>query len=316
MTTKPRPIYIMSRGHSGSTFLDVMLGNVSTIESVGEVVSGLNRGRAEICSCGSLAGNCAYWQSVAERYAEITDHRDLFEDGAWLWRLSDVRNFPKVLFSDTCRDGSVWQTYAARSSALFQSISDVSGATSVLDSNKEFSRGLLLLKTDPKAKVLHLHRSPLAIIGSHYYRRKVKGLPFKFLKKEYSPEAMFYPAMMLTAFSWSVSIFLGVLIKMLYPKRVMHVRYENLVGEPEGQLKKIGEFLNVDTVDVARRAVIQVPFSIGHNLGGNELRHEGSFTFVPNVKGRRKLPLIYKAGGVIFALPGYLARSILMRDAV
>lgn len=309
MTKTPRAIYIMSRGHSGSTFLDVMLGTAPGVESIGEVVSGLNRGHAEICSCTKTAGECEYWQQVAAIYKERTGGRDLFEDGSWLWRKSDVRNFPKVLFANPDKPDTEWNDYKIRNAALFGAVADVSGADAVLDSNKEFSRGLMLLKTDPKAKVLHLHRSPMAIIGSHYYRRKEKGLPFKFLKREYTPEAMFYPAMMLTALAWTVAMGLGTLMKVMYPKRVLHVRYESLVGDPENEIKRIGEFLEIDTSEIIRKAVEREPFMIGHNLGGNELRHDGSFTFVPNVKGRRKLPAIYKIGASIFAAPGYLMRA-------
>ena len=47
---KFKVVYIMGRGHSGSTMLDLMLGNHEKIHSVGELTSGFRR-RSEKCSC-------------------------------------------------------------------------------------------------------------------------------------------------------------------------------------------------------------------------------------------------------------------------
>ncbi len=306
-----RILYIMGRGHSGTTFLDVMLGTAPDVESIGEVVSGLRRGRGEICSCQLKAGDCEYWQKVAQDYSDRTGGRDLFQDGAWLWRMSDVRNFAKVWFCDPDTPDSQWNDYKTRNLALFASVAKISGCRNILDSNKEYSRGLMILRTDPNSRVIHLHRSPFAIIGSHYYRRKEKGLPFKFLKREYSPQFMFLPAMMLTAFAWSVAICLGAIIKMRFPKRVMHLKYENLVGDPEREIARIGSFLQIDTTEITRKIEKLGAFQIGHNLGGNELRHEGSFTFMPNTKGRRRLPWLYKIFAAPFTLPGYIVRALI-----
>jgi hypothetical protein len=311
--TTPRMLYIMGRGHSGSTFLDVMIGNVDGVESIGEVISGLNRGRNEICSCGLLAGDCPFWIAVAERYSTISGGRDLFDDGAWLWKQSDVLKFPQAVISGAHFGGVRWNEYSARQRCLIDAVGEVSTASSVLDSNKEYSRALMLLRIQPEARVIHLHRSPLAILGSHYYRRKEQGQPFKFLKREYAPERSYPFVLMLTASAWSVGMALGLLIKVMYPKQVLNLRYEKLMAEPSSELARIGGFLQIDLAEVQAMVAERRPFSVGHNLGGNELRHDGSFVFVPNVKGRRRLPLYLKVLAWPFALPGYLLRGLFAR---
>lgn len=308
-------IYIMGRGQSGSTFLDVLLGNTPEVEGVGELVSGLNRGEDEACSCGERLGDCRYWSEVRRIYSSRTGGRDLLADGAWLWRASDIRNFGKAGRADPEDPGTVWQDYCARNRALMNAIAEASGNRLILDSNKEFTRGLMLLKADPGTKVLHLHRAPSAIVGSRYFRLKEKKLPFKFLKKERQLKGVWlFPAMMLVAAAWSAGMLFGIRVKSRFPDRVLHVSYENLVGNPDAELRRIGSFLGIDTAGVRAGIGEGRSFSAGHNVGGNDLRHEGGFTFVPNVKGRRKLPWPYRAGVHFFAAPGYLARALFVRS--
>jgi len=308
-------IYVMGRGQSGSTFLDVLIGNTPEVEGVGELVSGLNRGEDEICSCGETLGNCSYWSAVRKAYATRTEGRDLIADGAWLWRASDIRNFGKAARANLDEAGTKWAEYRQRNHDLMAAIAEVSGKAMILDSNKEFTRGLMLLKSDPNARVLHLHRAPKAIVGSRYYRLKEKNLPFKFLKKERQLTGPWlFPAMMLVAAAWSAGMVFGARVKARFPDRVLHVAYENLVSNPDAELKRIGDFLGVDTTDVRAGIREERSFSAGHNVGGNDLRHEGGFKFVPNVKGRRKLPLVYRLGVHLFAAPGYLVRALFVRS--
>ena len=60
-------LYITGRGHSGSTILDILLGNSSQIESVGELLAGLSRADREPCSCGATMSDCGFWREVRSR---------------------------------------------------------------------------------------------------------------------------------------------------------------------------------------------------------------------------------------------------------
>src|SRR5262245_53099489 len=60
-------LYIMGRGHSGSTILDILLGNSRQIESVGELLAGLSRADHEMCCCGETMPDCAFWREVRSR---------------------------------------------------------------------------------------------------------------------------------------------------------------------------------------------------------------------------------------------------------
>jgi len=306
-------IYMMGRRHSGTTFLDVLIGNSETVESLGEIVTGLKGGLEEPTATGETIATAPYWQE-ARRLHEDRTGRELIDDGKWLYWKSDIRNFLTAYFSRA--DKGDWGKYAELNRDMLKSLSEAAGGKRVLDSNKEYTRALMFLKSDPETRVLHLIRRPVAIVGSHYYRNRDKQHPVGFMKTHINPGPFLFPLLMVTVgLSWTVGMIAATMIKLRYGKRVLDVSYETLVGSPETELKRIGDWLGVDLSDVIEGITEKRAFPVGHNIGGNELRHDGTFTFVPNVKGRRKVPFLYRVGATIFAAPGLLLRALFMRTA-
>ena len=56
-------LYIMSRPHSGSTILDILMGNSASVESVGQLVSDMGK-LDNPCACGATIRDCPFWQEV------------------------------------------------------------------------------------------------------------------------------------------------------------------------------------------------------------------------------------------------------------
>jgi hypothetical protein len=327
----PRMFYIMGRAHCGSTFLDIMLGNVSDVVSVGEVLPGLNRGRTGMCSCGVAVGDCPRWVAVAERYAAVSQGRDLFNDGAWLYQESDVRKLPQAVCSGRRHGRERFRDYANRQRYLTEAIGQVLGpASAVLDSTKEFSRALMLLKMQPEARVIHLHRSPVTTLASRHYRVRVSG--FGFMKRvyyyrpdrdsgtipppgrRYAPEWTYPLVFLLAAAAWSVGMGVGLLIKAMHPTRVLNVRYEKLMADPTSTLARIGAFLQIDTSEVASMVLQRQPLPVEHVIGGNtQVRLNSAVVFEPNAANRRDLPTGLKFAALPFALPGYALRGLFAR---
>src|SRR3954454_11799506 len=129
----------MGRGHSGSTILDILLGSGASVESVGELVSGLEWYEAGTrCACGGPMRECPYWAEVRRRF-EAEGH-----DWAALTcasrRQTDVRRwFPTRLAGP---DDPEPRGRAAMPRAIARAIAVASGKPHVLDSNKEVARGL------------------------------------------------------------------------------------------------------------------------------------------------------------------------------
>ena len=79
-----RVLYIAGAGHSGSTFLDIMLSNHPDIFGAGELAN-LPRGGwidDEYCTCGRRANDCPFWSGVRRVWVEkvgVDDVEDYLE---------------------------------------------------------------------------------------------------------------------------------------------------------------------------------------------------------------------------------------------
>ena len=277
-TTKAEPplmIYIMGRGHNGSTVLDGVLGNAMDIESVGELVSGLSRYPDELVATGETMADSAYWRNVVSCYAAKSGCVPA-ESFAWLARYTHPRHFLTWLRADR-RHPAVVKALAINAH-LSSAIAEVAGKPLVLDSSKEYSRGLFLCKFYPHSKIIHLIRSPIATV--HSYQKRPT---FKFLRRSFKMDSRTLPLAICTVLcSWSVGCLLGLVIKYLYPNRVLTMRYEDLCVQPRQELEKLGAFLGVDLSALAARIEQKQPLEIGHNIGGNKMRFQQQFTFTPD----------------------------------
>ncbi len=307
------PVYIIGRAHSGSTILTVLLHGHPDIEGCGEILDALARGPEERCSCGQLIRACPKWSKVFEVYRSRTG-RDLDDDIPVLYKLTDIREFRSALASNPDQPDDRWAFYASATRALNAAVGEVFGVEAFVDSHKEYTRGLMMLKSDPNAKVIHIYRDPDITITSHYYRLGT-GSPIKFLKRLYRPGLMTFPFMMLLAAGWSVGIFAAAVIARTYPDRVLHVSHDKLSANPTVELERIGRFLGISMDAVTQRIEAGEAFVIDHLIGGNEFKHEGKMAFNPRTKGRRKAPWYYRTSAWLFAWPGALVRRVAIRQS-
>jgi hypothetical protein len=282
----PVMIYIMGRGHNGSTVLDGLLGNAVEIESVGELVSGLSRYPHELVSTGETMAESAYWKEVVSRYAK-TSGCEPSDSFGWLSRCTHPRRFLTWLCAGSQNPAVV--KALAINTHIASAIAEVSGKPLVLDSSKEYSRGLFLCKFYPRSKIIHLIRSPIATVYS-YQKRPT----FKFLRHSFKMHARTMPLAICTVLcSWSIGCLLGSIVKYLYPARVLTIRYEDVCVQPRKELEKLGAFLEVDLSALATKIEEKQPLTIGHNIGGNKMRFQKQFTFTPD-HDKKPLRLAYR----------------------
>jgi hypothetical protein len=89
---------------------------------------------------------------------------------------------------------------------------------------------------------------------------------------------------------------------------VVRVRFEDLCAQPARELDRIGRSLGLDLADVGNRAAAKEPLVVGHNIGGNQLRHGETVRFDPG-GGRARPPLPRWLEAVTVLLCGPLMRS-------
>lgn len=288
-TTATRLVYIMGRGHSGSTVLDAMLGNAEDLESVGELVSGLER-EGEVCSCGTPFHECKFWSQVRKGF-ERRLSLSLREGADLLRRQAHVAKLFETFLARP--NSSEVQTLTEVNKTIVEAVLQAAGKKCMVDSSKEHTRAFFLLRFLPNAKIIHLVRNPEGILSSDLFRMR-SGNGYKFLRRKFSGQRLAFFFMMLSCMNWVAGNFIAEIIRQLAPERVLRLRYEDLCAFPRSALERIQSFIGYDLSSVIEAVESGQRMSIGHNIGGNMMRKSGSFVFDPKAGKRRPLPKSYK----------------------
>ena len=279
-------LYILGRPHSGSTILNIVLGNSASVVSVGQLVSDIGKPE-NYCGCGSSIATCPFWRDVRLRveadgipWGEATTASMAQAHVKWLWR--------------TWSAGPA-NAYFLRLAAITRSIADAITATAgkpvLCDSSKEATRALFLMKYYPGARMIFLVRDPRSAIASHYWRFRSESR-FHFLRKNhFLPRWMGPIVLTLAAASWTVGNLLGELAVRVAPERVLILRYEDLRDRPKEALADIARAFKIEFGDVREMLDRGAVVEIGHNIGGNQVRLEQEVRFDPNKERTRpRLP--------------------------
>lgn len=140
-----RVVYVVSRAHSGSTLLDLLLSSHPGIVSVGEAKM-FAQEPDKLCTCGAEHWRaCAFWRGVNER---------LVADGG-----------PGVAVPEIESDDPA--TFAAYNRRFFDAVAAQAGVGVVLDSSKDFARLRRFLASGLEVDVIHLLRHPCGVANSN-----------------------------------------------------------------------------------------------------------------------------------------------------
>lgn len=279
-------IYIGGATRSGSTLLEMILGNVPGFFSVGEVRylwEHLQQGNVQ-CGCGALLAQCPFWSSVLNRLQQEVDlDFDRFAD------LSRQIDRTRNLF---WLDGALYpfgkadfEAYVQLTQRLYKAIQQEVGDQVVIDSSKVPSHIYLLnAAADFDVRLLHLVRDARAVAYSWNKRRKrelaVTG------KKEWMPKRSMYTAVAAWALEQRFMLKLGA--------RAVHytlLRYEDYTERPYVQIHQaliqLG-FADADLSFIKQNAMDLMP---NHSVNGNPIRfQQGKITINPDQEWRREMP--------------------------
>lgn len=274
-------LYVLGRPHSGSTILDILLGNSDDVESVGQLISDMGK-LDNVCSCGTEIRTCPFWSSVRARLAEAGIDWD--EAVAASVGQAHVRRFLATWWAGTANPDL--RRLVTITEALEAAILGQRRKLALLDSSKEPTRGLFLLKYMPSARIIRLVRSPLSSVASHYWRLKKQGR-FHFLRREYRRPELTPLFLVLAAGSWLIGNLLGEIAVCVAPARVIRIRYEDIRDNPSGELGRLGAALGIDVSHSIEKLERGEHFSPGHNIGGNAIRLEQQLRFDPQREAQR-----------------------------
>jgi hypothetical protein len=247
-------IYIVGRGHSGSTLLDLLLGNHSSITGLGELKWLSNKKRARVnfltkqCTCGTHPlSECEFWKAVGDKL-EATHRLSL-----------------ATLDLDSEDD----QTFISHNMAFLSSIKSVTGHNYLVDSSKDANRleRLKTLCTSLDVIPVYIVRNPYGVVYSHLRR----GRDLELWAKKYAA-------------------YTDEIHQALLPYRFHLVEYEKLSEAPGETLDILMAYLGMQM----EGQQLGGSTCSHHNIGGNRLRYQPTLNITPDNSWRRNLTLKQK----------------------
>ncbi|NBC65413.1 MAG: hypothetical protein GVY07_07140 [Bacteroidetes bacterium] len=286
-------IYILGRGHNGSTVFNLLLDNHPDIESLGEFSSGFQRHHTDICSCGLHLQACKLWSRVLSNLDGNPNWIGIDEYSSMLKYLDKFYRLPQVI---TNRFLPKWveNDYLSSTGLLFNEIAAVSNAACIVDSSKELSRAIFFASKFPEnTKIVYLVRDGRAMIWSFLKRFRKSGRIKLFGKhRKIRSEILLVLHIILTL---TVSQVHAGILNFFRPGNIITVKFEDLSENTESEFERIGRFLGKDLSTIAKGIKDGEEFKIGHNIGGNLMRHQqkGTFIFKHDDSWREQLPTFY-----------------------
>lgn len=279
----------MGRGHSGSTLLDTVLGNSRHIESVGELVSALQRIDSEVCSCGKKMTDCEYWVAIVESFKKENLENSFRDFCKKSIQQANIKNFIPTLFLSNQYKKNIESSFV-----FFKKISQRSKKQYVLDSSKEHTRALLFSRSE-NTNIIHIVRRPDRILASTYFRA-INGETVKILRRKFKPSNPFFFFLYIftMSLSWTVGNLFAEIVKTVSKNKVLTIRYEDFVQNPVSQLNKIQNHFSIDLQELIDKIKKKEKLIIGHNVGGNRFRFQKTFKIQPKKSAERQLPTGYR----------------------
>ena len=295
----PRLVYILAASHSGSTLLAMLVGAHRDTCSVGELkATSLGDVNKYPCSCGALLKECGFWQDVSRRmqhrgisFAMADARTDYRSGGTWYTQrlLQPLCRGPAL---ETVRDAALsfspdWRRRLPelhrRNTALVESVCEITGARSIVDSSKVALRLKYLLQIpELEVKIIRLIRDGRAVALTYLD-------PFGYASTE-DLRANGKPrqrrlSMKEAAYRWRRSNEEAEhLLAQIDRDKWIEVRYEEYCTEREVTLRGVFEFLDLDP------ASVRDDFRAGeHHVIGNDMRKDTSSTVTLDERWREAL---------------------------
>ena len=295
-------LMLLGVGRSGSTVLDIVLGNHPQIESVGELINVARLGwiNNEYCACGKRVGRCPYWNEVRRRldadlgsfdpraYLELQRR---FERTRRTWRLP----------MEQWRPSSEFIAYSQQTRAIYEAIRRTARRPIIVDSSKNPVRAMALAQVPGlDVHVLHLVRNANGVTWSlrkAYRRDDAAGV-----QRDMPPRPAWRTAAM---WAWG-NLLAERICRRFPPDRRSFLTYEAFLADPAGSLVGIGQLIGADLTELGRRAAARHAMPAGHTIAGNRVRMEGTVRLQRDDEWRERLAPADRA--TVAAIAGPLMR--------
>ncbi len=261
----PRLVMIMGMGRSGSTLLEVLLGNNPGMVNLGELTHVFQEGFLDdlTCPCGQPASRCEVWGKIIEEAGWDTAQVRGIVDA--VGRVERHARFALVALG--LSPERLLGRYRDAHARLLAAIGRVTAAQVVVDSSLYPGRALALSRLWPdRVTVICLSRSPAGLMTSYTKRPRHPLAPKNALRA-----ALFYA-------------YVGTCMRIaawLIPGRVPLVKLEDLLADPDESLQRLEVACDLDLTQVRGLLRDGSQLEVGHVLVGNRMRKRGRIRLDP-----------------------------------
>lgn len=243
-------VYIMGAGRSGTTLLDIVLGNADGFVSCGEL-NRFPRHQGHPPLVEPESPRARFWQQVRDRLPLDFDR---------LTALEHRHAYHTSVFS--IGDDSDKAEYRGYLRDLYECLFEVSGAATLIDSSKYPGRALrvhqALAGTSTRVVFIYLRRDPVAVVRS--FAKQGIEQP----SKSWIAANVYYAAV-------NALCLLAAWWLRRAGRAVVVVSYEQLLMDPRATVRKIAQALNIDLAGV-ERCLSANEFRVGPLFHGNRIR--------------------------------------------
>ncbi len=269
-THKTKVLYIAGDARSGSTLLELLLGESRAYFSAGELCHFWRHAFLEnlLCACGKSFRECEFWNAVVARSFggwEAVDAQAIKE--LWL-SMSRLRYFPRMALPGLRQSPVFQERFKILSPIwenLYSSIQQVSGAQVVIDASK-WPVSVFTLNALPGIDlyIVHLVRDSRAVA---YSAQRKKVQPEVTSGKRCTPVL----SPLRSAIFWNTTNWVAEQLRQITP-RYLFLRYEDFVKRPQETLLRVAEFVQ-EAVDldffIDSHTVL---LGVNHTVAGNPHR--------------------------------------------
>lgn len=306
-------LYIVGRGHSGSTIFSMLVGEARTVANEGEIITGFGPGyENKRCANGETFSESDFWARVRSGVEQRTG-LPFADVVAFLNRRAHCSRVPASLLASARSP----QTVEAKrlTVALYDSIAEASGRPVVLDSTKELATAIFLLRQVPDAKLIHFVRSPFGVVDS-YVKRIKHAKTFDVFRRRFRVERFYIVPMVVGAVIWTLESFACELLRLFHPARIITLHYEDLCDQPIAVLERVERFAGISLEESKEAARDGRAMQPGHALQGNHMMRNKGIVFSPKKGLPRYLSGFDKAIITLCTFPMTLAYGYLGRRAI
>lgn len=261
-------LFIGGTGRSGSTLLDILLGQIDGFCSTGELRFIWDRGfgQNQLCGCGKPFMECEFWTAVIQEAFAGFQNVD-YEKMTELRRSAERRIINWLSFNTSSAVLAPYQEYLDAYRRLYCAIRKVSGCEVIVDSSKYVAHGYIM-STIPEVDLytVHLTRDSRAVAYS-WQRRKIRP------EIHWEQHYMSQRGILKSAGRWNR---FNVLAHKLVTtsKKYAFLRYEDLAIDPQKGLTRLLADLQMGEFSLEFLDGFRASLKTCHTVSGNPMRFE------------------------------------------